>query len=237
MTYPPLQQPTRPTHIPAYADVCLQALVEHNLGYKLSLGGAFALLHYLDYRSTYDVDAWWHLATTTQEKRQVIEAIEQALGQYGPVRRRSFGDVVSIELATEQKKKAFSFQIAERSAQLQPSVSAQWIDVSLDSFSDLLASKMTALVQRGAPRDFRDIYAICQAGLATPRHCWQLWQQRQPLTGDDGDFERAKVAINSHLERIEQYRPLSTIADQEQYQQAARVRIWYRTEFLHERLA
>lgn len=30
MTYPP-QKPTRPTHLPAYADVCLQALVEHSL--------------------------------------------------------------------------------------------------------------------------------------------------------------------------------------------------------------
>ena len=109
--------------------------------------------------------------------------------------------------------------------------------MQLDSFSDLLASKMTALVQRGAPRDFRDIYAICQAGLATPLQCWQLWQQRQQLAGDDADFERAKVAINSHLERIEQYRPLSTIADPEQYQQAALVRTWYRTEFLDERLA
>ena len=236
MIHPP-QQPTRPTHIPTYADVCLQALVEHNLGDKLSLGGAFALLHYLDYRSTYDVDAWWHLSTTTHEKRQVIEVIEQALGQYGEVRRRSFGDVVSIELATEQKKKAFSFQIAERSAQLQPSVWAQWINISLDSFSDLVASKMTALVQRGAPRDFRDIYAICEAGLATSLQCWQLWQQRQQLAGDDADFDRAKVAINSHLERIEQYRPLSTIGDQMQYQQAALVRTWYQTEFLHEHLA
>ena len=231
------QMPARPTHIPAYADVCLQALVEHKLGDKLSLGGAFALLHYLDYRATYDVDAWWQGSTTGQEKRQVIEAIEKALGHYGQIRRRSFGDVVSIELVTEQKKKAFSFQIAERSAQLQPSVSAQWINVSLDSFSDLLASKMTALVQRGAPRDFRDIYAVCQAGLATPLQCWQLWQQRQQLTGDDAAVERAKVAINSHLERIEQYRPLSTIADQDQSQQAVLVRAWYRTEFLDEHLA
>lgn len=54
-----LPQPSRPTHIPVYADVCLQALAEYNLGAKISLGGAFALLHYLDYRSTLDVDAWW----------------------------------------------------------------------------------------------------------------------------------------------------------------------------------
>ncbi len=231
------QQPKRPTHIPAYADVCLQALADQNLGDKISLGGAFALLHYLDYRSTYDVDAWWQGSTTSQEKRQVIEALEQALDQYGQVKRRSFGDVVSIELATEQKKKVFSFQIAERSAQLQPSTPAQWTNVLLDNFFDLLASKMTALVQRGAPRDFRDIYAICQAGLATPYQCWQWWQRRQQLTGDDADFERAKMAISGHLERIEQYRPLATIADQAQQQQAALVRTWYRKEFLSEHMA
>lgn len=236
MIHPP-QRPKRPTHIPAYADVCLQTLADQNLGDKISLGGAFALLHYLDYRSTYDVDAWWQTSTTSQERRQVIEALEQALGSYGQVKRRSFGDVVSIELATEQKTKVFSFQIAERSAQLQPSVPAPMANVLLDSFFDLLASKMTALVQRGAPRDFRDIYAICQAGLATPQQCWQWWQQRQQLTGDDADVERAKIAITGHLERIEQYRPLTTIADQEQHQQAVLVRAWYREEFLIEHMA
>ena len=41
-------KPTRPTHIPDYADECL-TLAERNLGDKISLGGAFALLHYLDY--------------------------------------------------------------------------------------------------------------------------------------------------------------------------------------------
>ena len=79
------------------------------------------------------------------------------------MRQRSFGDVTSIELDTADKKKTFSFQIAERSAQLQPSVPAQWTDILLDSFSDLVASKMSALIQRGAPRDFRDIYSICQS--------------------------------------------------------------------------
>lgn len=227
-----VQPPARPTHIPDYADVCLQALADANLGDKISLGGAFALLHYLDYRATYDVDAWWHLSTTSSEKQRVIETIEQALSSYGQVRRRSFGDVTSLELATEQKKKAFSFQIAERSAQLQPSVSAQWVDVLLDSFSDLLASKMTALVQRGAPRDFRDIYTICHFGLATPQTCWQLWQERRQLTGDEADFAQAQVAIAGHLERIAQYRPLTAIADPEQQRQAVAVREWYQKEFL-----
>jgi hypothetical protein len=229
--------PTRPTHIPDFADDCLRALAERNLGHKISLGGAFALLHYLDYRSTFDVDAWWHPAATAKEREQVIGTLVAVLSVYGPVRRRSFGDVTSIELDIEPKKKTFSFQIAERSAQLQPSVSAQWTNVLLDSVSDLIASKMNALIQRGAPRDFRDIYTICQSDLATPLQCWQLWQQRQQLTSDDADIDLAKVAINGHLERIEQYRPLATITDRDQHQQAIAVRQWYRKVFLHERLA
>lgn len=232
MNFP--DQPTRPTHIPDFAEVCLQALAIQGLGDKISLGGAFGLLHYLDYRSTNDVDAWWQLATTTQEKQQVITALEAVLREYGNVSRRTFGDVVSVELATTQRRKAFSFQIAERSVQLEPSIAAQWTPVLLDSFADLVASKMVALVQRGAPRDFRDIHAICLAGLVTQTQCWQLWQQRQQLTNDDHDWERAKLAISGHLERIEQYRPLATIHDTTQRSQAEAVRQWYRKEFLHE---
>ncbi len=224
-------QPSRPTHIPVYADVCLQALTEHSLGDKISLGGAFALLHYLDYRPTFDVDAWWTENASTQDKEQVAAAIIGALSVYGQVRRRAFGDVTSIELETAGKKKTFSFQIAERSAQLLPSIPAPWTGVLLDSLSDLIASKMSALIQRGAPRDFRDIYAACQTQLTTPQQCWQLWRQRQQLAGDDADLEQAKAAINGHLERIELYRPLAQITDTEQQQQAAQVRRWYREVF------
>ena len=225
--------PTRPTHIPDFAEFCLNALAKHKLGDKISLGGAFALLHYLDYRSTYDVDAWWQLNTTTQERQQVVAVLEETLQHFGQVRRRSFGDVTSIELATEQKKKAFSFQIAERSAQLTPSVPAQWTDIQLDSLFDLLASKMIALIQRGAPRDFRDIYAACHAGLTTQQQCWQLWEQRQQLTNDDADRVRARLAIAGHLERIAQYRPLAKINNQEERRQAESVRRWYKEDFLH----
>jgi hypothetical protein len=43
-------EPTRPTNIPRHAEVCLQALVADGLNQKISLGGTFGLLHYLDYR-------------------------------------------------------------------------------------------------------------------------------------------------------------------------------------------
>jgi hypothetical protein len=98
-------------------------------------------------------------------------------------------------------------------------------------------SKMTALIQRGAPRDFRDIHAVCQAALTTPAQCWQLWQQRQQLTNDDTDVARAKLAIAGHLERIEQYRPLDHIGNHEERAQAQVVRSWYKDEFLHATVA
>lgn len=224
-------QPSRPTNIPPYAEACLQALVSNQLNDRISLGGAFGLLHYLDYRSTHDVDAWWNTSTTTQDKEQVIKIIETALSQYGQVQQRTWGDVVSIELM-QANKTVFSFQIAQRSAQLQPSVSADWIDVSLDSFPDLVASKMVALVERGAPRDFRDIYALCQSNLINPKQCWQLWQERQKLTDSDTETKRVRLALETHLTRIALHRPLDKITEPARKTEIEQIRNWFRKEFL-----
>ena len=226
-----LMKPRRPVNIPAYAETCLQALVANGLNDKISLGGAFGLLHYLDYRTTQDVDAWWDASATSQEKDQIIQVIEAALSPHGQVQRRAWGDVVSIELV-QTNRAVFSFQIAQRSAQLQPSVSATWIDVSLDSLPDLVADKMVALIERGAPRDFRDIYALCQASLATPQQCWQLWRRRQQLAGSDTDSHRARLAIETHLTRIALHRPLDDISDPGQKEEAEQVRTWFREGFL-----
>jgi hypothetical protein len=56
-----------PKNASEYAKLTLESLATHNLGDKLSLGGAFGLLHYLDYRPTHDVDAWWMPTTTGAE--------------------------------------------------------------------------------------------------------------------------------------------------------------------------
>jgi hypothetical protein len=225
-------EPSRPTHVSNYAEACLEALAASGLGDKLSLGGAFGLLHYLDYRPTHDVDAWWDSSATEQDRRQVIGVIEATLRSFGKVQRRAWGDVVSIELIRDGTV-IFSFQIAHRSAQLELSAPAPWVAVQLDSFSDLLASKMVALVERGAPRDFRDVYTLCQASLATPHQCWQLWQRRQQLTGSDTDSARARLAVEIHLERIAQHRPLAQITDPDARSAAEKVRAWFATEFLN----
>lgn len=221
-----------PSYVSDYAKLTLQALVGHNLGHTISLGGAFGLLHYLDYRSTYDVDAWWVPNLTTPQQEQVIDIIETTLQQFGTVKKRSWGDVISIELATD-KKKVFSFQIAHRSVQLQPNHVVQWLDLLIDSFPDLISSKMVALVERGAPRDFRDIHAVCHANLTTPVECWQWWQQRQQLAESDVDFSRACLAIETHLERIIRHRPLSKITNPDQQKNAKQLRNWFKEVFIH----
>lgn len=223
----------RPENIPDQADLCLKALSDAGLSDKISLGGAFGLLHYLDYRPTYDVDAWWAPETTAEERRQVIDTIGRALAPLGDVRTRAWGDVVSIELS-EGKRKVFSFQIAQRAVQLRPPVPLPWANALLDSLDDLIASKMVALVERGAPRDFRDVYAICHAGVATPKRCWELWRQRQALAGTDTDTARATLALQIHLERIALHRPLSAITDPTERAAAEQLRRWFVEEFVRD---
>jgi hypothetical protein len=189
------------------------------------------LLHYLDYRPTHDVDAWWTAVATSKERQNVIQEIEATLETFGQVRTRAWGDVTSVELMQEGRA-IFSFQIADRSAQLEPSEPAPWTDVLLDSFSDLAASKMVALVERGAPRDFRDIYALCQAGMISPAECWSLWRQRQQLADSDTESSRARLAVETHLARIASHRPLEQLSDAQQRAEAQKVRNWFREEFL-----
>jgi hypothetical protein len=224
-------QPRRPAHLSPYALVCLNALVQANLASYISLGGALGLFHYLDYRSTHDADAWWADGVTEDQRHAVVQALQSALSAFGDIRVRSWGDVDSVEL-NQQGKTVFSFQIARRSVHLEEPVSAGWIDVPLDSLTDLAASKMVALVERGAPRDFLDIYTLCQSELFQVADCWDLWRKRQMLVGSDVDISRARLAIETHLERIALHRPLEKIEDVSQHEQAQKLRDWFWNKFL-----
>lgn len=224
-------QPQQPASLTPYARACLDALVNANLAKHISLGGAFGLFHYLDYRSTHDVVAWWSDTVTEQERQSVVDVLESALFEFGKVKTRSWGDVISVELLQEGKT-IFSFQVAARSSRIQESISAGWIDVPLDSLADLVASKMVALVERGAPRDFLDIYSICKAGLLSANECWSLWAKRQDISGSDVDVSRACLAIETHLERISLHRPLEKIANENERQQARQSREWFSEIFL-----
>jgi hypothetical protein len=212
--------PEKPKHIPSYAEACLTALASQGFGAMLSLGGAFGLAYYLDYRQTHDVGAWWAPSAGEEKRRSVVALLEQTLARFGSVRTRSWGDVTSIDLKIEDKA-VFSFQIAHRSAQLEEPKPAPWPP-----------GMLLALVERGAPRDFRDIWTLCQAGLAKPALCWKLWKQRCELTGDDAAPARARLGVLTHLQRIELHRPLQVIADEGERGKAERLRAWFRGEFL-----
>ena len=224
-------QPQRPAKLSKYAEVCFQALSEPGLGNKVSLGSAVGLMHYFEYRLNNDVDAWWGVDANGDERQNIVHLIEKTLRPYGEVHMRTWGDVVSIELSVGGKA-VFSFQIAQRSAQLEPSQKSPLGDILIDSFSDLVASKMVALVERGAPRDFRDIFTLCQEGITTPARCWQLWRRRQTMGGADSTTERARLAIETHLARIEQHRPLNQIGAESERQAAEKLRAWFRNVFL-----
>ena len=160
-----------------------------------------------------------------------MQVLETSLSGFGKVRVRAWGDVVSVELSQEGKT-VFSFQIADRTLRLEESILAGWIEVPLDSLADLVASKMDALVERGAPRDFLDIYTLCQAELLSMQECWSLWRRRQTMAGSDVDALRARLAIETHLERIALQRPLEQIVDLGQREQARELRDWFLNKFL-----
>jgi hypothetical protein len=223
--------PKQPAHMSNYAKVCLEALVDAGLASTISLGGAFGLFHYYDYRPTHDVDAWWNEDVTEAKKQEVVQVLQSTLEGFGIVRVRSWGDLTSIELSQEEKT-VFGFQIAFRSQRLEDLNVAGLINVTLDSFEDLVSTKMNALVQRGAPRDFLDIFTICQADLVTIKECWMLWHKRQEMIGNQHDDSKARLAIETHLKRIALQRPLEQIEDPAQRENAYEVREWFVTSFL-----
>ena len=93
-----MTHPQRPRQVSEYALACFDALSANNLGQYISLGGAFGLAHYFEYRTTHDVDAWWVEPVSTEDRQQVIWILEKTLQAFGQVRTRSWGDVVSVEL-------------------------------------------------------------------------------------------------------------------------------------------
>lgn len=226
------QSLVHPVNMDALAEECLRALCQNGLGGYISIGGALGLLHYLDYRGTRDADAWWNDPVAESEKQKVIEIIRQVLISKGNVKIRSWGDVVSIELE-KVGRIVFSFQIAKRSARLGESRKTGWADIWVDSLEDLVAAKMTALIERGAPRDFRDIFAICRARLASPADCWAFWNKRQILAGSDADRKRAGLALQTHLKRIALQRPIEKIQDMRARAEAVELRAWFNGVFIN----
>lgn len=218
-------------NIPFPIDPIAADILERLTGYpeasQIVLGGYFALQFYTRYRDTHDIDAWWKDAPDPRTEA-VLRAVvaEVAAARNLSVRERRFGDTLSLELLAGERK-CFAVQIAVRSLTLDPAVPSPWPPVLLESLSDNIGSKMNALVERGAPRDFKDIHWAVQAGLMHAAECWNIWSRKNP--GSSVVEAKRKAAL--HLTKIECRRPLESIADDSARENASRTRDWFRQEF------
>lgn len=218
----------KPAVIDPRAEKVLALLAGKPEASEIVLGGYFALRHYTDYRQTHDVDAWWKTRANPATEAVIREAMRRVADDEGcELKERKFGETVSFELV-EGGRKGFSFQIAARSVALEEPEVSPWPPVLIETLADNIASKMTALVDRGAPRDFTDVKRVVDEGFVTVEGALDLWRRRNP----GGDPEAARQKILLHLVGIESRRPLDSIPDVGERGRAAATRDWFKREFL-----
>ena len=92
-------------------------------------------------------------------------------------RLRSWGETESLELLRGDRKQ-FSFQISYRTLALDDAIPSAWKPVWLETLRDNVAPKITALVQRGAPRDFLDVYQRCTRNVMSMAEYWSCFMEK-----------------------------------------------------------
>jgi hypothetical protein len=220
-------RPTPPANLNPYARELLDALAGHPEAAQIVLGGGVALSHYLEYRTTVDVDAWWRAEANPETRALAGKLMQDLAVRHGlQFRLRSWGETESYELLSEGRK-VFSFQISGRTRYLDAPLQGSWTPVMIETLRDNVASKMTALIERGAPRDLRDIYELCTRRLLDIEECWQLWRDKDAAR----DELEARDKVLFHIERLELQRPLQKIASPHERESAAALRQWFRTDF------
>jgi len=229
MNQKPIQRtPQKPATLDPIASEILVALALEPAATEIVLGGYFALKHYLDYRETHDIDAWWRTRASVAGLAAIHSAVTKvAEARSLECRQRSFGDTQSFELLKDGVK-IFSFQIAVRSVELEPPVASPWAPILIETLSDNVGAKMNALVNRGSPRDFSDIARVVEAGLASEKDCWNWWQKKNPAQSVNEGKQKALLL----LQALELRRPLEKIPDGEERQRAEALRRWFKAEFL-----
>jgi hypothetical protein len=222
-------------HIPSTLDPIavelLTRLRAHAECAAIVLGGHFALKHYVDYRTTHDIDAWWDIQTSPTTQKQALARVEAAMAEIALLRnaesiKRSTRMVDFLDLR-QADKTIFSFQIAEREHQLEAPLNVPWSPIQIETLNDNVGEKMNALVGRGAPRDFLDIRAVVDHRLMSVEDVWTLWQQKNP----DLDLRAAKAEVLRHLQSIELRRPIASLPPEQQLP-VQQSRQWFRQELL-----
>ena len=219
--------PKTPKNLNPLARELLESLAGHAEAAEIVLGGGVALSHYLEYRDTVDVDAWWRVERREEVSRFLERCMMELATRHGlTYRRRSWGETESLELMRGSQK-TFSFQISKRTLYLDAAIPAEWQPLWIETLRDNVASKMTALVERGAPRDMRDIFELCARGITSREECWKLWKRKNPERDEREGPEKALF----YIERLEQQRPLEKMQSQEERDRAASLRSWFRSVF------
>ncbi len=224
-------QPTPPSTLDPVAVAILQRLQAFPEASAIVLGGHFALKHYLDYRETHDIDAWWDISTSPSGQKAALEKIKEVMQAFAvesdvEFYERSSALVYSAELQ-RNRKTFFSFQIADRECQLQEPLDVPWTPIKIEQLVDNVGEKMNALVNRGAPRDFVDIRAVVVSNIFTVDEVWSLWEQKNPRL----NTQAAKQEVLRHLQSIELRRPVESLPAN-QREQSVQNRQWFREYFL-----
>jgi hypothetical protein len=219
---PTPQQP----ELPKMSRRVLDELSRRKEAESLVLGGGVALAHYLPYRQTYDIDFW------NRGNREGVKVLREILGTIAQeegatlVEREARDGTVSLEIRESPESRnppIFGVNVEDRPVVLAPPLPSSWGGVGVDSLEDNVAAKMTALVYRGLPRDFRDIHEVCKSGLLQPEECWKLFSKRNPSI----DLDAGKTMVARNLGEIERRRPISEIPKKER-SQAIHVRTWFK---------
>ncbi len=222
--------PQKPATLDPRTEGLLEWMGAQPWAHLVVLGGGVALKHYVDYRPTKDCDAWWDASAGLADRRQIVSEISAALLRLSPghtIKHDRWADIDSLKVMRGARA-VYSFQIADRSAQLEPYLPSAWGGVQIESLRDNVASKITALVARGAGRDFRDIHRVHHQLGFTIAELWDLWRLKNP----DGNLSDARKLARVHLEGICLRRPLDSIADETERATAAVVRDWFFNTFL-----
>jgi hypothetical protein len=129
--------------------------VAQSLGFYL--GGGTAVAIHLGHRQSLDLD--WFTARTIEEPSELAKDIQDqgvALSINSAHRRTLHGAVAGVRV---------SF-LEGRYPLLRPPVAWPEFGCSLAALDDLAAMKLLAIAQRGAKKDFLDVYALGRHGLS-----------------------------------------------------------------------
>ena len=98
-------QPTTPKNLNPLARELLESFAGHAEAAEIVLGGGVALSHYLEYRDTVDVDAWWRQERSADVVRFAEQCMMEMAARHGlNFRRRTWGETESLELLRGSQK-------------------------------------------------------------------------------------------------------------------------------------